>query len=162
MNLIIIEIRLWLLLLYFSKNNLTSMINVGDLSHKICNKSATNLQNTGKTTILNLTGVTSLSEMSTANSTYRTRSSLRRLMCTPPTAMAGSTSPPRALRPPVIVQYLMFRFTFSENTMSFTTTTTFTISFQIENWKWVNGVGGISRYVSSPLLTFLSGENLSR
>ena len=39
------------------------MINVGDLSHKICNKSATNLQNTGKTIILNLTGVTSLSEM---------------------------------------------------------------------------------------------------
>ena len=31
------------------------MINVGDLSHKICNKSATNLQNTGKTIIPNLT-----------------------------------------------------------------------------------------------------------
>ena len=75
MNLIIIEIRLWLLLLYFSKKNLTSMINVGDLSHKICNKSATNLQNTGKTIILNLTGVTSLSEISTANVTYRMRSS---------------------------------------------------------------------------------------
>ena len=51
------------------------MINVGDLSHKICNKSATNLQNTGKTIILNLTGVTSLSEISTANVTYRMRSS---------------------------------------------------------------------------------------
>ena len=161
MNLIIIEIRLWLLLLYFSKNNLTSMINVGDLSHKICNKSATNLQNTGKTIILNLTGVTSLSEMSTANSTYRTRSSLRRLMCTPPTALAGSTSPPRTLPPPVIVQYLMFRFTFSENTMSFVKMYLFCY-FQIENWQWINGAGGISRCVSLPLLTSLSGENLSR